>query len=80
MPSKLTQDKMCFHFTSHLTVFASSFLPREEGLEVVGEEFEEEGPALEKYGICLRKISPSSIPSFFKIKAVKKIKENKIQI
>lgn len=52
MPSKLTQDKMCFHFTSHLTVFASSFLPREEGLEVVGEEFEEEGPALEKYGIC----------------------------
>jgi len=44
----------------------SSFLLREEGLKDVGEEVEEEGPALEKYGICLSKLFPSSISNFFK--------------
>ena len=62
-------------YLSHSKVFASSFLSREEGLEDVGEEIEEEGPALEKYGNCLSKNVPSSIPNFFKMKPVKKIKK-----
>ena len=62
-------------YLSHSKVFVSSFLPREEGLKDVGEEVEEEGPALEKYGICLSKIFPSSIPNFFKMKPVKEIKK-----
>ena len=53
-------------------------LQGEESLEDVGEEVEEEGAALQKYGNCLSQIFLSSTSNFFKIKT--KIKKNKIQI